>query len=214
MLVSSSSRSRSAAARCSSIVASSSSDFRRHLGLDVSDALAHALLERGDRALEGVLGSLEVGLPGSQSLLDALLDGRDELGHALRELPLADGELAAALVGEPALLRDVRRERVGLSARDRDAELLGLRRGLLLGRGANRATRLGDELLGACRASARASQAQEEHDAQENRGDERCERGSRPGSSRRDSRFEMRREPPRARRTQPRGAAARAPPPR
>ena len=130
--------------------------FRRHLGLDVSDSLAHALLERGDRALERVLSSLEVGLPGSQPLLDALLHGGDELGHALREFPLADGELAAPLVGEPALLRDVRRERVGLCARDRDAELLGLCCGFLLGRGANGATRLGDELLCACRASARA----------------------------------------------------------
>ncbi len=125
--------------------------------LDVGDALTHALLERGDRALERVLGALEIGLPGAQPLLDTLLDGGDELGHSLRELALAHRELAAALIREAALLGDVRRERVGLGARDRDAELLGLRGRFLLGRGAYRPARLRHELLRACRASSRVS---------------------------------------------------------
>ena len=153
--VSSSSRSRIAAARCSSIAASSSSDSAGDARLDVRDALPHPLLERGDCALERVLGAFEVGLPRAQPLFHPLLDGGDELRHAVRELALAHGELAAPLVGEPALLGDVGGERVGLSARDRDAQLLGLRRRLLLGRRANRPSRFGHELLGA-RARARA----------------------------------------------------------
>ena len=84
----------------------------------------------------------------------------------MRSESSAPGQLAAALVGEPALLRHVGGERVGLRARDRDAELLGLCCGLLLGRGANRATRLGDELLGARSAGSRPPQTQEEHGAQ------------------------------------------------
>ncbi len=80
-------------------MASSSSDSAATLPLDVGDALAQPLLERGDRSLEGVLCALEVGFPGAEPLLNALLDGRDELGHPVGELPFADCELAAALVG-------------------------------------------------------------------------------------------------------------------
>ena len=101
-----------------------------------------------DGALERVLGALEVGLPGAKTLLDALLDGSDELGHRVGELALPHRELAAPLVGEPALLGDVCGERVGLRARDRDPKLLRLRRRLLLGGRTDRAARLGHELLG------------------------------------------------------------------
>ena len=152
------------------------------LRLDVGDPLPHPLLERRDGALERVLGALEVGLPRAQALLDALLDGRDELGHALGELALAYCQLAAALIGQTALLGDVRGERVGLRTRDRDAELLGLRRGLLLGGGANRAARFGHELLGARRARTRAAQGEREHDAEHERDGERRDEG--PGESR------------------------------
>ena len=102
------------------------------LCLDVRDALAHPLLQGRNGALQCVLGTLEVGLPRAQPLLDALLYGRNQLRHALGQLALAYGELAAALVGEAALLGDVRGERVGLRACNRDTELLRLRRRLFL----------------------------------------------------------------------------------
>ncbi len=155
-------RAAAAAARCSSIVASSSSDSAATFASTSAMRWRMRCSSVDDGALERVLGALEVGLPRAQPLLDALLDGCDELGHALGQLALAHGELAAALVGEPALLGDVRGERVGLRASDRDAELLGLRRRLLLRGGANRAPRLGHELLGARRARARAPQREDE----------------------------------------------------
>ena len=158
------------------------------LRLDVGDALAHPLLQRRDGALERVLRALEVRLPCAQPLLDALLDRGNELGHALGQLALADGELASSLIGEPALLGHVRRHAVRLRPRDRDAELLGLRGRLLLGSGADSAPRFGHELLGArARARERRSERYEDR-AQEQRGDERGRRGSRRRWSRHDSR--------------------------
>ena len=130
------------------------------LRLDVGDALAHPLLQRRHGSLKRVLRALEIGLPRPQALLDALLDGRDELRHALGQLALADGELAAPLVRETALLGDVGGERVGLCACDRDAELLRLCRRLFLRGGANRPASFGDELLRANgRARARRSES-------------------------------------------------------
>ena len=136
-----------------------------HSRLDVRDALAHPLLERGDCALERVLRALEVGLPCPQTLFHALLHGGNELGHAIREVALAHGELAAALVREPAFLGDVRRERVGLGARDRDAQLFALCRCLLLGRRPNGAPRLGHELLGSHCSGPRAAERQRQRRA-------------------------------------------------
>ena len=132
-LVSSSSRSRMAAARCSSIVAPSSRPRPRPSTRRRRSA-AQALLERRRPSPAARSGPARGRPPSAQALLDSLLDGRDELGHALGELALADGELAAPLVREPPLLGHVRRERVGLGARDGDAELLRLGRRLLLGR--------------------------------------------------------------------------------
>ena len=151
---------RTAAARCSPIVVSSSSASAATLPSTSAMRWRMRCSSVGHRALEGVLGSLEIGLPGPQPLLHALLDGRHELGHPLGELSLANRELAAALVGEAAFLRDVRRERVGLRAGDRHAELLGLCGGLLVGRCPNRSTCLGHELLRANRPRSRAPQRQ------------------------------------------------------
>ncbi len=94
--------------------------------LDLRDPLALVLLQCGNLTTEGVLRPLEVGLPGPQSFLDAPLDRREGLGHPVRQLPLAHGELSTPLVGVAPFLRDVGGERVRVGARDQDAELLGL----------------------------------------------------------------------------------------
>ena len=188
--------------------------FGGHARLDVGDPLAHPLLERRDGALERVLGALEVGLPGAKTLLDALLDGSDELGHRVGELSLPHRELAAPLVGEPPLLGDVCGERVGLCARDRDSKLLRLRRRLLLGGRANRAARLRHELLGACRPGARASQRKRQEHADDDDGTERGHEdpGERGHAATLDP--ESPRERPRARPRPRRAAAGPSPRPR
>ena len=94
--------------------------------------------------------------PGSEaaelaSMSMELLAG-PHLGQPVGQLPLADGELAAALVGEPALLGRVRRDRVCVRTRDRDAQLLGLLRGLLLACSTHGLPRLGHERVSARRA--------------------------------------------------------------
>jgi hypothetical protein len=161
------------------------------LRLDVGDALAHALLERGHRSMERVLGALEVGLPGAKPFLDPLLDGRDELGHLVGELALTHAELAAALVGQAALLGHVRGQRVGLRTGDGDAELLGLRRRLLLRSRADHATRFGHELLGAGVARPRAPQPEDEPGAEDESRRER--RDEDPGERRHEATLESER---------------------
>ena len=123
-----------------------------------------------DLRLERALRAFEVGFPGAEALLDAALHLRERLGESLRELALADGELAPALVREPPLLRRVRRDSVRVLTRERDAELLDLRRGLLLGGGAHARQRLAatTSVLGARAARVRAA----EREAQDERDDE------------------------------------------
>ena len=104
--------------------------LRHDARLDLGDLLSLKLLELGDLALERALSSLEIRLPSAQALLRAPLDGGDHLGQALRELPLADAELATTLIRQPPLLGHVRRHRVGMGARDGRPAELGLRRGL------------------------------------------------------------------------------------
>ena len=176
------------------------------------DALLLVLLERRHLPVERALRPFEVGFPGAEPLLDAALDLGEGLGESLRELALPDGELPTALVGEPPLLRRVRRDSVGVRTRDRDAELLRLRRGLLL-RGCTNGTPRGERrgprfaCCGRSRGGARGT------GRARRRGRPRARRrGSRPGRTRGHSRSGGQRGPPRGRRKLPRGAAARSPP--
>jgi hypothetical protein len=83
--------------------------------------MLECLLHRDDGALEPVLRSLEIGLPRSEPLLDALLDRRDLLRHPIRELALAGRELSPLAVRQAPLLCDIARQRVSVCARDGDA---------------------------------------------------------------------------------------------
>ena len=127
------------------------------------------------RYLAQQLGPFEVRLPGSQALLDALLDGGHKLGQAVRELAFADSELTATLVRESSLLGDIRREGVGVGTRDRDSKLLALRRRFLIRSRTHGTACVRDELVRPCRPCAGAPEAEREPDAQNDCCDESAE---------------------------------------
>ena len=90
---------------------------------NLGEQLLLAGRQLGEADLRRLRGPVEILGPGGEPLLDLRLRARQRLRQRGRRLALPLGELASALVGDPALLLDEQRDRVGTRPGEHPFEL-------------------------------------------------------------------------------------------